>query len=165
MPLTIESFGSIADTAWFSSRDIIVQGQGEKATARLGNFFFSQGSEANDETMAAFRSALEEKYGVFGTNAFDTVVGSRAQLHKSLRVSDVKATLSRLETVKMNHFIGELSRQLDTSPKFRELPDELRKLVRTAISASPTSSSLNECVTPADIARMAVLEGWLVQGA
>ena len=155
MPLTIDSFKNIADAAWFSSRDIMVRGQGEQATARLGNYFFSQGNKTNDMTMAAFRSALEQKYGVFGTNAFDSVVGTRAQLHKSLRVSDVKATLSRLETVKMNHYKNELSRQMDTSPKFRELPEGLRQLVRSAISANPLSGTLNDCSTPADLARLA----------
>ncbi len=155
MPLTIDSFKRIAESAWFSSQDIMVRGQGEQATARLGNYIFSQGNKTNDMTMAAFRSALEQKYGVFGTNAFDSVVGSRAQLHKSLRVSDVKATLSRLETVKMNHFTSELSRQLDTSPKFRELSDGLRQLVRSALAANPVGGSLNDCTTPADLSRKA----------
>ena len=155
MSLTIESFRNIADSAWFSSRDIKVNIDGNQATARLGNFIFSQGNKTNDATMAAFKSALENEYGIFGTHAFDTVVGARAQLHKSLRVSDVKATLSRLDAVKMNYYKGELSRQLDTSPKFRELSEGLRKLVRTAISANPASASLKDCTSPADLAQMA----------
>ena len=155
MPLTIDSFRNVAASAWFTSRDIVVQGQGDQATARLGNYFFSHGNKSNDATMVAFRSALEQQYGIFGTNAFDMVVGARAQLHKSLRASDVKATLSKLESVKMNHFKDELSRQLDTSPKFRELPDELRQMVRTIIAANPTSSSLQDCATLPDLARKA----------
>ena len=155
MTLNIESFRNIAKSAWFTSRDIAVQGQGDNATVRLGNYILSQGKAINDATMSAFKAALEKEYGVFGTNAFDTVVGSRAQLHKSLRASDVKATLSSLENVKKNHFIDELSRQLDTSPKFRELSDGMRKLVRDAISATPFDGNLRDCSTPEDIVKKA----------
>ena len=155
MPLNIDSFRNIANTAWLSSRDLVVQGQGEQASVRLGNYIFSQGKQTNDATMSAFKSALEKEYGVFGTNAFDSVVGFRAQLHKSLRASDVKATLSSLENVKRSHFINELSRQLDTSPKFRELPEGLRKLVRNVIADNPVSGSLRDCTTLEDLEKMA----------
>ena len=85
MSLTVNSFREIAQSAWVTSRDIAVTGEGEQATARLGNYIFSQGTEKNDATMAAFKAALEKEYGVFGTHAFDTVLGARQQLHKSLR--------------------------------------------------------------------------------
>ena len=156
MPLNIDTFRNIANSTLFSSRDLAVQGQGETATARLGNFVFSQGAKTNDATMAAFKAALEKEYGVFGTHAFDTVLGSRAQTHKSLRASDVTATLSKLETVKTNRYIGELSRQLDTNPKFRELSDGMRRLVRSTITDSPVDGSLKDCATDADLARKAV---------
>ena len=156
MSLNIDSFRTIASQTIFGSRDIAVQGQGETATARLGNFVFSQSAKTNDATMAAFKAALEKEYGVFGTHAFDTVLGSRAQMHKSLRASDVTATLSKLETVKRNRFIGELSRQLDTNPKFRELSDGMRKLVRSTINDSPIDGSLKDCATDADLAKRAV---------
>ena len=155
MPLNIDSFREIANSAWFTSRDLAVHGQGDQAMVRLGNYILSQGNKTNDATMAAFKSALEKEYGVFGTNAFDSIVGSRAQLHKSLRASDVKATLSSLENVKKTHFINELSRQLDTSPKFRELSDGLRQLVRDAIAASPCDGDLHDCHTPQDIVKKA----------
>ena len=156
MPLNIDSFRTVASQTLFGSRDIAVQGQGETAAARLGNFVFSQGAKTNDATMAVFKDALEKEYGVFGTHAFDSVLGSRAQMHKSLRASDVKATLSALETVKKNRFIGELSRQLDTNPKFRELSDGMRKLVRSTICDSPIDGSLKDCATDADLAKRAV---------
>ena len=155
MPLNVDTFQSIAKSALLSSRDIAVHGEGEQATARLGNYFFSQSKKVNDATMAAFKSALEAKYGVFGTHAFDTVLGARQQLHKSLRASDVRETLSKLETIKRTRYIGELSRQLDTSPKFRELSEGMRALVRSAISASPVSGNLKRCETPADLSRLA----------
>ena len=156
MSLNIDSFRTLASQTVFGSRDIAVQGQGETATARLGNFVFSQSAKTNDATMAAFKAALEKEYGVFGTHAFDTVLGARAQMHKSLRASDVTATLSKLETVKCNRFVGELSRQLDTNPKFRELSDGMRKLVRSAIKDSPIDGSLKDCATDADLAKRAV---------
>ena len=54
MPLNIDNFKTIASQTIFGSRDIAVRGQGETATARLGNFMFSQSAETNDATMAAF---------------------------------------------------------------------------------------------------------------
>ena len=155
MSLTVESFRQVANTAWVTSRDITIVGEGERATARLGNYILSQGKKVNDATMAAFKAALEKEYGVFGTHAFDTVLGTRQQLHKSLRASDVTATLSKLETVKFNRYIDELSRQLDTSPKFRELSDGMRALIRSAIAATPLDGDLKQCETPADIVKKA----------
>ena len=155
MSLSVNSFREIAQSAWVTSRDIAVSGEGERATARLGNYIFSQGTEKNDATMAAFKAALEKEYGVFGTHAFDTVLGTRQQLHKSLRASDVTATLSKLETVKYNRYIGELSRQLDTSPKFRELSDGMRALIRRAITENPLAGDLKQCQTSADLVRKA----------
>ena len=155
MSLSVNSFREIAKSAWVSSRDIAVSGEGERATARLGNYIFSQGTEKNDATMAAFKAALEKEYGVFGTHAFDTVLGARQQLHKSLRASDVTATLSKLETVKYVRYIDELSRQLDTSPKFRELSDGMRALIRKAIAENPLAGNLKQCETPADLVKKA----------
>ena len=90
MPLNIDTFSQLAKSSFFSSRDISVSGEGKKATAKLGNFLMSQGAVKNDATMAAFKSALENEYGVFGANVFDTVLGSRQEMHKSLRACDVK---------------------------------------------------------------------------
>ena len=94
MPLNIEAFRNIANTAWVTSRDIVVQGDGDKSVAKLGNYIFSQGNKANDATMAAFKTALENEYGVFGTHAFDTFVGTRNQLHQSLRAADSESLAS-----------------------------------------------------------------------
>ncbi|MBR4653802.1 MAG: hypothetical protein IKO72_10635 [Kiritimatiellae bacterium] len=136
MSLNLEAFRNIANTAWVTSRDIIVQGEGDKAVAKLGNYIFSQGSKANDATMAAFKTALENEYGVFGTHAFDTLVGTRNQLHQSLRAMDVRKVLSSLTAVKAARVTGEIIRQLDTSPKMLQLSDEMCKLVREDIKSS-----------------------------
>ena len=136
MPLNLDAFRNVANSAWVTSRDIVIQGEGDKAVAKLGNYIFSQGNKANDATMAAFKTALENAYGVFGTHAFDTYVGTRNQLHQSLRASDVKKVLSNLTTVKAARVTGEIVRQLDTSPKMLQLSDDLQKLVREDINAN-----------------------------
>ena len=135
MPLNLDAFRNVANSAWITSRDITVQGEGDKAVAKLGNYVFSQGSKANDATMAAFKTALEKEYGVFGTHAFDTFLGTRSQLHQSLRASDVKKVLSNLTAVKATRVTGEIVRQLDTSPKMLQLSDEMQRLVREDIKA------------------------------
>ena len=157
MPLTLDSFRSIANNAVITSRDIEIHGKGANATARLGAYVFSAGKKANDATMAAFKAALEKEYGVFGTHAFDTVLGARSQMHKSLRACDVKAALSKLDSVKQMRFAGELNRQLDTNPKFRMLSPELRQEIRTAIASEPCKGvDPKTCKSQADIAHMAV---------
>lgn len=110
MPATVETFQHVANSAWFGSSDILVSMDG-KDEAKLGGFIFSSGRKASDATMTAFREALSQKYGVFGEHAFDTVLGTRAQLHKSLRACDVKAVLSSLAVLKKIRYEGEISRR------------------------------------------------------
>jgi len=125
--VNVATFQHIANQAKvFSSRDIVVEGSGKTSSARLGNLVFSHGTAANKATMEAFKTALEKEYGVFGTHAFDTAVGSRAMSRKSLRACDVKAALSNIEGLKEIRFRNELDRQLNTNPKFRELPVNVR---------------------------------------
>jgi hypothetical protein len=156
-PLNLDAFRNLANTAWVTSRDLVVTGQGDRASVKRGNYIFSQGAKANDATMAAFKEALEKEYGVFGTHAFDTVVGARNQLHLSLRACDVEATLSKLDSVKVTRFIGELSRQLDTNPKFRTLSPEVRQKIRSAIADEPLKNAdPKQCKSQAEIARLAV---------
>ena len=90
MSISLDAFKAAASATHFSKRDIVVQGDGKTATARLGNFIFSQGKAANNATMKAFKEALEKEYGSLGTHAFDTVLGSRSQLNKSLRACDIQ---------------------------------------------------------------------------
>jgi len=136
LPPSLDTFRTLANSAFFSSRDIAVKGEGKTASARLGNFVFSQSAKTNDATMKAFKAALEEEYGVFGRHAFDSVLGQRAELHKSLRACDVKATLSSLATVRKNRFVAEANRQLDTAPKMLELSKEDRLEVRRKVAES-----------------------------
>ena len=153
MPLTVSDFQAIANSTFFGSRDIAI---GKDENAKLGNFVFSAGKDKNDAVMAAFKAALESEYGALGIHAFDTIVGQRNQLHKSLRACDVKATLSNLSAIKENRFIGEINRQLDSDPKMLELSQEMRMAVRQAIFESPfADTDLTACSTQADIDRAA----------
>ena len=156
MPIDLAAFRQVANSAFFTSRDIKLQGQGEGSTARLGNYFFSAGKKANDAVMSAFKSALEREYGALGTHAFDTIVGSRSQLHKSLRACDVKNTLSSLATIRHNRYIGEVNRQLDTHPKMLELSEELQLEVRRLIHDDPLAGkNLLQCKTSGEVAQAA----------
>ena len=156
MPITLDSFRTIANSTAFSSRDIVVQGEGKTATAKLGNFIFSQGKTANNATMAAFKEALEREYGSLGTHAFDTVLGSRSQLNKPLRACDVQTTLSCLVPIRQNRFVGEVNRQLDISPKMMELSDDDQKAVRQKLHDEPFKGvNLAACRTPEDLAAAA----------
>ena len=157
MPVSLQSFVNTANSAIITSRDITLQGKGDNAVTKLGNYVFSAGKVANEAVMAAFKSALEREYGVFGTHAFDSILGERLQLGKSLRACDVRATISRLESVKLARFSGELSRQLDTNPKFRSLSPELRQKIRSDVAQNPGKGvDVQACKSQADIAHAAV---------
>lgn len=69
MPLNVETFRSLVGQTHYGNRDIVVSGEGKNATARLGNYFFSQGKTVNNATMKAFKEALEKEYGSLGTHA------------------------------------------------------------------------------------------------
>ena len=156
MSLDIETFRNVANSAYITSRDISISGEGKQATARLGNYIFSAGKTANKAVMDAFKSALEKEYGVLGTHAFDTVVGSREQLRKSLRACDVKAVLSSLPQLRDNRFVGEINRQLDINPKIMQLTKGEEKLVRDSIRENIKNGiDLAALKTPQDIARAA----------
>ncbi len=154
MPLDLEAFQRMAGSTWFGSRDILVNEQDEKA--KLGNLFFSSGAKANDAAMNAFRSALSQKLGVFGEHAFDTVLGSRMQMHKSLRACDVRSVLSALEAVRKHRYIGEINRQLDIDPSMLELPEPVQTRVRSLIAAAPLAGAgLQSCRDQDELARRA----------
>ncbi len=156
MAINLDTFRNVANSAFFSSRDIAIKGEGANATARLGNYVFSAGAKANKAVMDAFRSALENEYGALGTHAFDTVLGSRDQLRKSLRACDVKTVLSRLPQIRENRFLGEIDRQLDVNPKMMQLSDEDAARVRDEIHANLTKNiDLASLKTPHDVSAAA----------
>ncbi|WP_274967884.1 hypothetical protein [Succinimonas amylolytica] len=127
----INRFENIANSWSLGFRDVVVNEQGSEA--KLGRFIISQGAVKNDQTMQAFRDALSRKYGVFGEHAFDTILGARSQLHKSLRVCDIRDTLSSLNKIKENRLKSEINRLMDTDPKMMELPEDVQSEVRLAV--------------------------------
>jgi hypothetical protein len=152
MPLTIDQFKNIANSTAFDSRDIALAGKGKNATAKLGNLVFSQGKALNDATMAAFRATLAKEYGVFGANAFDSTLGARREMHKSLRAMDVRQTLSNLSQMRSNRFVAEINRQLDTSPQLLSLSADDRKKIHDELAKDALKGTdLSSCRTAADV--------------
>ena len=149
--VSLKSFVQAAHSTSFSSRSLIA-GDGSRA-ARLGNLLFSQDVKVNDATMQAFRKALSKKYGVLGERAFDAVLSKRQQLHKDLRARDVKAVLSALPIIRERALVSEIKRQFDADPKLRDLPGDLWKQLRDAITndKSVLKARAKACKTQADI--------------
>ena len=115
--------------------------------------------------MTAFKTALQNEYGIFGLHAFDTIVGARAQRHQSLRACDIKAVESQIETLKMKRFANEEARQMETNPAVLALAPKVRETVLDIIRShwqGPNHDQLTEhthalknCKSHADIAKLA----------
>ena len=133
MAITIDIFRNLADSSWRDGRKLVVRGEGDQATARLGSFMFSPSKAENNATMKAFKEALETEYGVFGTHAFDSFLATRDLRGKGLRVSDVKKVMSGLHAIRENRLRGEILRQLDASPKMLALKGEDAEAIRRII--------------------------------
>ena len=155
--INVATFQNVASqSTFFGSRDIVISGEGKNATARLGNYFFSQGKAVNNATMAAFKAALENEYGSLGTHAFDTVLGARSQLNKSLRACDIQQTLSTLPSIRQTRYSGEVERQLLNSPKMMELdPDDAEAVRRLVRGVDINKIGLEKCHTPEDLSALA----------
>lgn len=133
MAISIDVFKNLADSSWRDGRKLVVRGEGDQATARLGSFVFSPGKAENNATMKAFKAALETEYGVFGTHAFDSFLATRNMREKGLRVGDVKKVMSGIHAIRENRLRGEIMRQLDASPKILALKGEDAEAVRRFI--------------------------------
>ena len=84
------------------------------------------------------------------------MLGSRSQLNKSLRACDIQQTLSKLVPIRENRFIGEVNRQIATSPKMLELSDDERKAVFQKLKDEPFKDvDLAQCRTPEDLSAAA----------
>ena len=155
MPITFNDFHQLATTAVKDTRDIVVDRLKTPQNVKFAGRVFSPGKDLNDATMAAFKEALQKEYGAFGLHAFDTVVGTRAQLHKSLRACDIKKIVSSMESLKQIRFTNELDRQLQTSPLLlqsggKPIAKEIRQIVNDHLE--DINHLLEECKTPEDIA-------------
>ena len=70
----------------------------------------------NVRTMERFRSVLGQKYGVFGTAAFDKIVGDRYMAKQGLRGTDIIMADAHAEKMVATMVKGEAWRQLVTDP-------------------------------------------------
>ena len=66
MPIQFSDFLQQANRATFGSRNIVVDDTQTPQNVKYGRFLFSDGQNVNDATMAAFKEALQQEYGVFG---------------------------------------------------------------------------------------------------
>ena len=157
MPITFNDFLLKARGTLFDSQAIIVDNVQNAQSVKRGNLIFSSSQKTNDATMEAFKKALQNEYGVFGLHAFDTIVGTRAQLHKKLRASDVKAVQSQMETLKLKRFANEVGRQLETSPAVLKLSPEVQRAVRATVRTQIEARTVNlkPCTTHEAISKLA----------
>ena len=119
----VNDFRTMADAALIERQDIVVDKRGR---VKLGGYFFSASKTSNQNTMQAFRDALKKEYGIFGTNAFDSVLCGRQQKNQSLRSRDIKAVLGSISGFTLRHFKNEMGRQLSTDPKYMNLPRNVK---------------------------------------
>ena len=167
MPTTVADFQRLAQTASYSNRSIVVDNPQQPTDIKFRGSVFSHSNKVNDATMKAFRDALgnDPNYGAFGLHAFDTILGSRAQMKKSLRACDIKAVFSNIEALKEKRFANEEARQMETNPAFLELAPNVRAEVRKIIQShwqGPNHDKLTEhnyalknCKNPDDVAKLA----------
>ncbi len=155
-PITFNDFLLKAQRTLFDSRAIIVDNVQKAQSVKRGNLIFSNSQSTNEATMKAFKNALQQEYGVFGIHAFDTIVGTRAQLHKNLRARDIKAVQSQLETLKMQRFGNEIERQLETSPAVMQLTKEALEWVKLTVHAQweARANDVKKCKTPEAISKL-----------
>ncbi len=153
MPDALEAFVNIANSAFFTSRNVIVN---DDKTVRSGSLFFAGKAKDNVNTMNAFRQALSERAGFFGEAAFDTTLTSRLSLNKPLRMCDIKKTLSQIDELKKTRFLNEIDRQLATDPRILEMPEDVRSEIRQSISQDPFRGGDPRSITTLDALNQSV---------
>ena len=129
MPVNLQTFTDFAaqHTVRVSKNIHVHEADGQM---EVGSASFKQtlgrDLKANQRTMAAFRSCLSERYGVFGEHAFDAVRGARADVGKTLRAKDIASVMRALsptdtgtvrQTMIAARFANEASRQAETNPR------------------------------------------------
>lgn len=129
MPVNLQTFTDFAaqHTVRVSKNIHVHEADGQM---EVGSASFKQtlgrDLKANQRTMAAFRSCLSERYGVFGEHAFDAVLGARADVGKTLRAKDIASVMRALsptdtgtvrQTMIAARFANEARRQAETNPR------------------------------------------------
>lgn len=129
MPVNLQTFTDFAaqHTVRVSKNIHVHEADGQM---EVGSASFKQtlgrDLKANQRTMAAFRSCLSERYGVFGEHAFDALLGARADVGKTLRAKDIASVMRVLnptdtsavrQTMIAARFANEAGRQAETNPR------------------------------------------------
>ncbi len=129
MPVNLQTFTDFAaQHTVHVAKNIHVHGADGQMEVGSASFKQTLGRDlkANQRTMAAFRSCLSERYGVFGEHAFDAVLGARADVGKTLRAKDIASVMRALsptdtgavrQTMIAARFANEASRQAETNPR------------------------------------------------
>ena len=138
------SFGSDAISAFeslarrSSSARILAttRTEGDETTVvlRHKSVFQRTDYDVNVATMNCFREALEGKYGVFGGNAFDAVLGDRFMAKQGLRGEDVLKVIAQVEKMMGVRVRGEVERQVACSPLLYGLNQAERQSMESAVS-------------------------------
>ncbi len=137
MPLDINVFTNIARTAG-ATRDLLVSGENEAAglsKGYLGRWSCTKARKAqNTATLEAFREAIVNKYGDFGKQAFDQVLGGRLAAKASLRAGDVFAAINAMDaSFYKQNFMSELDRQMETHPLLEGFDDAAKTRIADAV--------------------------------
>ncbi len=129
MPVNLQSFTDFAaQHTIHTSKNFHVHEANGRLEAGAASLKQRIGTDlkANQRTMAAFRSCLSARYGVFGEHAFDAVLGARADVGKTLRASDIASVMRTLnptdtgavrQTMIASRFANEVGRQVETNPR------------------------------------------------
>ena len=151
MPISSRYRGleSFTDLARLSANRRILVAEALDGNMRSGKvigfkgYFQKTDYDANVATMNCFREALRGKYGVFGENAFDTVLGDRFMAKQGLRGMDVTATLAKVGEMRKVRIRAEVVRQVACSPLtvLRFTDDSLRAEIGLGVE----KQVLDEC--------------------
>ncbi|MBQ7178838.1 MAG: hypothetical protein IJS08_15590 [Victivallales bacterium] len=122
MPVSLDTFNNVAATSFFSSRDIVMEGNNGPELGRLGRWTVTKSQkQINQATMDAFCNALKATYGDLGVHAFESVLGSRRAFGESLRAKDIRAVNALVPQLAKKALENEVVRQIQSSPKYTSL--------------------------------------------
>jgi len=114
--LNVSQYVNLARSAFFGSSVIELKGADEQRLTFRSSVFSLNNAKVTDATLANFREAMSQAYGVCGEHAFDSVLGVKMQLHQRLTARDVIKVVDMVPTAFRLQVQNEFDRLLDTSP-------------------------------------------------
>lgn len=146
MPVDFQRFLDLASRSPLLLRDVVLDenSNGGNSRIRFSGFFRFRFSrtvrDKNDAVMRSFRESLSSKFGAIGEHAFDSILGTRMQLHKSLKTKDIRKVYSTLTSVRAMHLKNELTRLIETDPRVVSGGPALRRNLMAAAQGINFSS-------------------------